>query len=228
MQQKLSLYCQVEPDLGLRGSHFFFYVCWLTCGFNDEKGETPKVRPLNASASVLIMDRASSGADILTDSLWKSRLFPIVSVRLRTLFPKTTDRLTRAILGIHLCRHSPETLSTYVSATGVMSVLESRRLAITLTILAPTEGRMMLILTTLLSFSTTISRSEAVSASLVFNWTSTRSWIMPTTSAALSGNQPLRQWGRKHFTFRALVEDLFHFIRNANEPGCVCDRASHR
>lgn len=227
MQQKLSLYSQVEPDLGLGGNNFFLYVCWLTCGLDNEKGETPKVRPLNVSASVLIMDRASSGADILTDSLWKSRLFPILSVRFRTLFPKTTDRLTRDIFGIHLCRHSPETLSTYVSATGVMSVLESSRLAIMLTILAPTEGWMMLILVTSLSFSTTVSRSEAVSASLVFNWTSTRSWIMPTTSAALSGRS-LRQWGRKHFTFRALVEDLLYFISNANEPDCVCDRAPHR
>lgn len=58
----------------------------LTSGWRVEGvEETAKVRPLKSTERTLTMDRASSGAATLTDSFWKSMLFPISSVRLRTL-----------------------------------------------------------------------------------------------------------------------------------------------
>lgn len=66
--------------------------------------ETPKVRPLKSSESMLTMDKASRGAVILTDSSRKSMLFAIFSVRSRTLFfPKRQKReIVRSNI-VHLC-----------------------------------------------------------------------------------------------------------------------------
>lgn len=47
--------------------------------------ETAKVRPMKLPGRTLTIDTASSGAATLTDSSRKSMLFPILSVRLRTL-----------------------------------------------------------------------------------------------------------------------------------------------
>lgn len=66
----------------------------LTCGVKSaEMADTPKVRPANLSGSVSIKDMAISGKLKLTDSSSKLMLFPITSVRFRTLFrPKKTDK----------------------------------------------------------------------------------------------------------------------------------------
>lgn len=75
-----------------------------------------------------------------------------------------------------------------MSVTGVTSVSESRMLATMLTMSTPTLGSMMLTSTTSLSLSITNPSSEEDSWELLLSWTSTRSWIMSTTSAPLSKN----------------------------------------
>lgn len=50
--------------------------------------ETAKVRPMKLPEWTLTIDRASSGAATLTDSMGKSMFLPILSVRPRTLHSK--------------------------------------------------------------------------------------------------------------------------------------------